>query len=449
MNNLPSRPSIQDLELNDSEEVQLYVELIRIIERDIDEIKAGDTKSGWTSWAIIGGIAGALLLLFGETRKLQTFPTEEVKLIGLAGLLLYQIAVLSHRAFNLTLPVARPGRIKWTKEANFPYVPTWVYKLLIFLVSIVVTFTLTLPSWVKTIALSTWGLWALLTITILVFSFRKQAIGNNKVSKKSGFVMFLVLLTFSVLSLLLLGNRIQFPIGEAATLPYILAGLIIATVLLIENLISTLAPSRLLTNLQDLRDDIIFLRVEIDEALQRYQVLTEGETLPDALKEDLSEVLSYVDVIEYAHSNMNTLLEKMIKGLPVSTDSEEVVKQKQQQLRLDKDSYSLHNARCSDISGPFKAKLLQLSKRISELRMVSEDWVSENNIRSFLVQRIQAIDTMQTHLNKNFQAIDFYIQNPDKTPPLSHDATGPVSQKRRRRRRRRKQGNDQDINKQT
>jgi SHS2 domain-containing protein len=448
MNNLPSRPSIQDLELNDSEEVQLYVELIRIIERDIDEIKAGDTKSGWTSWAIIGGIAGALLLLFGETRKLQTFPTEEVKLIGLAGLLLYQIAIISHRAFNLTLPVARPGRIKWTKEANFPYVPTWVYKLLIFLVSFVVTYTLTLPTWVKTIALATWGLWALLTITILVFSFRKQPIGNNKVSKKSGFVMFIVLLIFSVLSLLLLGNRIHFPIGEAATLPYILAGLIVATVLLIENLISTLAPSRLLTNLQDLRDDIIFLRVEIDEALQRYQVLTEGETLPDALKEDLSEVLSYVDVIEYAHSNMNTLLEKMIKELPVTTDSEEVVKQKQQQLRLDKDSYSLHNARCSDISGSFKAKLLQLNKRISELRAVSEDWVSENNIRSFLVQRIQAIDTMQTHLNKNFQAIDYYIQNPDKIPSLSPDATRPVSQKRRRRRRRR-QRNDQDVNKQT
>lgn len=51
MNNLPNPSSIQQLDLESSEEVQIYLELIRIIEKDIDEIKAGNTRNGWTSWA--------------------------------------------------------------------------------------------------------------------------------------------------------------------------------------------------------------------------------------------------------------------------------------------------------------------------------------------------------------------------------------------------------------
>lgn len=87
----PPRRSIQELGLEDSEELSLYLELIRIIEKETDEIKAGDTRSGWTSWAMLGGIAAALLLLFGETRKLQSFPTQEVETIGLGGLFLYKL----------------------------------------------------------------------------------------------------------------------------------------------------------------------------------------------------------------------------------------------------------------------------------------------------------------------------------------------------------------------
>src|SRR5712692_7101046 len=99
MSSTPPRRSIQELGLDDSEELKLYLELIRIIEKDIDEITAGATRNGWTSWAILGGIVGAFLLLLNETRKLQTFPTEQVETIWLAGLLLYTVAISSLRVF--------------------------------------------------------------------------------------------------------------------------------------------------------------------------------------------------------------------------------------------------------------------------------------------------------------------------------------------------------------
>jgi hypothetical protein len=69
----PPKKSIQELNLEDSDEITLYLELIRIIERDIDGIQAQDTKNGWTSWAIAAAIGAALLALFGETRKLTSF----------------------------------------------------------------------------------------------------------------------------------------------------------------------------------------------------------------------------------------------------------------------------------------------------------------------------------------------------------------------------------------
>src|ERR1051325_1798274 len=107
----PPRPSIQELGLNDPELVTLHLELIRIIEKDIDEIKEGDAKSGWTSWALIGGIAGALLVLFGETRKLQAFPVNDVAVITLAGILLYNIVVILYNILSgRGSPNIRPGR---------------------------------------------------------------------------------------------------------------------------------------------------------------------------------------------------------------------------------------------------------------------------------------------------------------------------------------------------
>lgn len=48
----------------------------------MDEIKQEDTRNGWTSWGIVAGIAASLMLLFGETRNLTSFPTLAVEQIA-------------------------------------------------------------------------------------------------------------------------------------------------------------------------------------------------------------------------------------------------------------------------------------------------------------------------------------------------------------------------------
>jgi hypothetical protein len=415
-----TRPTVESLGLEDKEQVQLYLELIRIIEKDIDEIKAGDARSGWTSWAIIGGIAAALSLFFGETRKLQMFPMEEVKTIGLGIILFLQAAMMTLLIPNINIPGIRPGRVRWSRDANFSYIPRVVFRFLITLVLIFIAFTLSLTLWMKIILLVTLISWALFLLLMLILILMNHPLGNTGTSRKGALYYVLILTPLSLAGFIILLTKMPFPTGETATLPYILAGLLIALLFLVDNLISTSVPSRLLSNLYDLKNDIIFLRVDIDEALQRYEILTEGETLPDALKAELGDILNHLNFIDYAHSNMATLLEKMSREIPTQGDSEAEIAAKRQQLKLDKDSYSLHDEKTTQVLNSLTEKLKKLNKKMSKLLAASEDRANENTIRSLLVQRIQLLQADQAALAQRLRPIDFFINNPTQlAPPLS------------------------------
>jgi hypothetical protein len=417
MSSLPPRQTIKDLGLEESQEVSLYLELIRIIERDIDEIKAGNTRNGWTSWAIVGGIAAALSILFGETRKLTSFPTGDIKEITLSGILLYNFVSLFMRSlyFNEETTI-RPGRLRWSKDAYFSFVPSAIFSVIILLTSIIFAVGLEVPVWIKLLTIVAFALWTIWTVLLLVLSRIQFPLGNNKSTRKSGRIISLITMVLSFAAAGSLGTQLSFPIGEVATLPYIISGLILVVLFLIGHLISTLAPSRLLSNLKDLRNEIIFLRIEIDEALKRYEVISEGETFPDAIQKELSTLLTDLNIIEYAHSNMDRLIKQMSAGLPRKTDSAETRKQKATQVGLDKDSYFLHQARCEKILRSLGTKLKDLSKKQSRVGGVTEDWASENIIRSALIQRLEAMDRVEQKLKQDVQLIEYYLNNPEKIP---------------------------------
>ena len=328
MSSIPPRRPIQELGLDDSDELKLYLELIRIIEKDIDEIAVGAARNGWTSWAMIGGIVGAFLLLLGETRKLQTFPTEQVETVWLAGLLLYTIAISSLRVLYVDDQNIRPGRIRWSNDVYFSFVPSGVFTLLIFLVSILVASTLSLPILPKITTLAALGISTVWMVLLLVITKIPFPLGNTRITKKSGRFVSLLNLVLSLVALVFIGTQLRAPLGEDATLAYFLGGLILAITLLVIRLIFTMAPSRLLSKLKDLRNDIVFLRADIDEGLRRYEILTEGETLSDAHQKELSEILGDISVIGYIHSNMDSLIQKMLADLPHPNDSQQTKEQK-------------------------------------------------------------------------------------------------------------------------
>ncbi len=416
MSSIPPRRSIQELGLDDSEELKLYLELIRIIEKDIDEIAVSAARNGWTSWAMIGGIVGAFLLLLGETRKLQTFPTEAVETVWLAGLLLYTMVISGLRVLYVDDQNIRPGRIRWSNDLYFSFVPSGVYTLLVFLVSILVASTLPLPILAKVTTLAALGLSTFWMALFLVISKIAFPLGNTRITKKSGRLVSLVNLFLSLLAFVFIGTQLLTPLGEQATLVYVLGGLILAITLLMIRLIFTMAPSRLLSNLRDLRNDIIFLRADIDEALRRYEILTEGETLSDAHQKELSEILGDISLIGYIHSNMDSLIQKMLADLPHPNDSQQTKQQKAKQIALLKDSYLLHEGKCREILSPFETKLNTLNKKLGRVSAATEDWAGANTIRSSLTQQLELVEHGETQLKRRREAVDYYLSNPHKIP---------------------------------
>ena len=227
-----SRQSIQELQLENREEVSLYLELIRIIERDIDEINAVDTRTGWTTWAIVGGIVGAILLFLTETRRLESFPSKEVKTIALAALLFYDVTQQSFGAFKINAFEIRPGRIRWSNDAFFSYIPKSVFRFLVFLASVIVALSLELPIKTKTIIVTVFSMMTFGQIIPLVYSVMEFPLGNTKVTRKGAYIVYVALFPVSIIALLVLAPQLRFPIGEGTTVPYILAGLIVAATIL-------------------------------------------------------------------------------------------------------------------------------------------------------------------------------------------------------------------------
>lgn len=365
---------------------------------------------------MIGGIVGALLLLLGETRKLQVLAVEQAQAIWIAGILLYGVAISILRVIYVDDQNIRPGRVRWSRDVYFSFLPSGLFTLLVFLCSIILACTLPLPAPVKIATVTALTVWTIWMVLLLVLSNMEFPLGNTRISKKSGRLISILNLFLSSLAVALIATQLKPPIGEDAALSYILAGLVLAITLLMIRLIFTQAPSRLLSNLRDLRNDIVFLRADIDEALRRYEILIEGATLSDAHQKELSEILGDLNVIIYIHSNMDSLIQKMVGELPDLKDSPQVKQQKEKQITLLKDSYLLHEGRCRQILRPYDAKLKKLRKKLDRVSAVTEDWAGATAIRSLLGQHFELIERSEAQLRERREAIDYYQTNPAKIP---------------------------------
>jgi hypothetical protein len=412
---LPPRPTISELELDKGDELTVYLELIRIIEKDIDEIQQESTRTGWTSWTIIGGIVGALLLLFGETKNLTEFPAQKVGELLLAGIFGLEIVNLLTTIFRLVNNIPKAGRIRWSDEERSNYLPALVYRLLLLTIFTFIAAQLTLPLLPLIVILSSLGFWLLFMIFLLVFGLSRRPLGPPTVKNAgtSGALILLLLASFPAFVILVL--RQPPPVGNA-TLPYILAGLILGIIWLVSQLVSSTTPSRLLSNLKALKNDIVFLRIDIDEALKRYEILSEGETLPDVVQRELSEVEAALNALYNEQALIRQLQHRMVEAVPRGDDSSEVIERKLTQIRLDRTSYALHVERYQAIAGGMHKQLDQLAKNIRVALTASSDVASANLIVASLQQRLDALTRNEEPVNEITRALDAYLSDSKQIP---------------------------------
>jgi hypothetical protein len=296
--------------------------------------------------------------------------------------------------------------------------PSAIFTLLLFITCIVIAISLPLPLAIKLFTATAFGLMALSIVLVLVLARMAFPLGNNPATRKGGLIFAAAPLFTSVVAAIGLITQLRWPVGEDATLPYALAGIILVVLLLSGMLIFRMVPSRLLTALKDLRNEIVFFRLDIDEALKRYEVLSEGETFPDAIQKELGEVLGDLNVVQYAHWNMHRLIEQMMQKLPVQDDSVPVREKKTADINLDKDSYLLHDQRCSQIMNSIGVKITALTNKMKRVIVATQDWGSDNIIRASLTQRLQLMQQAETKLRERRATIDYYLGNPDKIPVI-------------------------------
>src|SRR5207249_848919 len=106
-----------------------------------------------------------------------------------------------------------------------------VFTLLIFLVSIFVASTLSLPLMPKITTLAALGISTVWMILLLVLIKIPFPLGNTRITKKSGRLVSVVNLFLSLLAVVFIGTQLRTPLGEEATLAYVLGGLILAITL--------------------------------------------------------------------------------------------------------------------------------------------------------------------------------------------------------------------------
>ena len=117
--------------------------------------------------------------------------------------------------------------------------------------------------------------------------------------------------------------------------------------------------------------------------------------------------------------------------LPRPSDSTEERKRKETQIDLSKDSFLLHQNRCTEVLQSLTPKLKALNRKQSRVGGVTEDWASENTIRSYLTRRLELLDQDDVRLKREFQQVDYYRANPDQIPAVpqspNDDSSEPTS----------------------
>jgi hypothetical protein len=61
-------------------------------------------------------------------------------------------------------------------------------------------------------------------------------------------------------------------------------------------------------------------------------------------------------------------------------------------------------------------KLRRLSNKQSRVAGVTEDWATENVVRSTLIERLRQLDAVESHLSERFTEINYYVSKFDKLP---------------------------------
>lgn len=391
MNNNSANLLIEEDELESSDQIALYTEIIRILEKDIDDAKSRSSQEGWNTWGILGAIAAAVFVLLGQTKDLLEIPSETVT-ITLTFIILFQFFLAAYNFLTNGKNLAKEKRLIDSKQVFKNRRFLLFLRLTTLTVVSIFIFSADYPIWLKATSVTLIFIPILyILLTIFVSSYTKIPIGNNPKYQRVGSVFGFIFLLLYLIAVILLGNQLKFPIGQSLTAAYVIGLSLSSIVVLSEVLLTTSTQTEPINELQDIKDDIIFRRTNLNEALYRYQIIKEGRSLSDEMQEDFNKIMAYLHREEEIYIEQKKILKKLSELLPMKNDSGEVIKDKGEQSSIYLKSFETYTREMNGLISLVTSELNQFNTKLKKAADASGDYETQDLINRLLNQKLNEL----------------------------------------------------------
>jgi len=278
--------------MSDADRISVYKEFLRIIEKDVDEIDSRDSREGWTMAGIVGVIIASALAFIGQTKEVDSIHPQTA-LIGVSFLLLIYSFWFLVKSILGESNLVKEGRMISSREASQGIVGSLIVRTIILLgVAYFVTNSdigigkkigVLVPIFLPVIYF---------VLVVVIFQRKNYPFGNNPKFRKIQLVWGIFFLLCFLIPGLLVASELSFPIGKELSSAYVLGVSLGIITALLELLIFKSSKSTIAEDLRNLRDDVIFQRLNLNEGISKYKVLREGKSLFDEMKIDYDQLMS-------------------------------------------------------------------------------------------------------------------------------------------------------------
>ena len=204
-------------------------------------------------------------------------------------------------------------------------------------------------------------------------------------------------------------KSVPFPIG-VATAPFIIAGIIFAIIFFLNVAVVLSAPSLLLTNLQQLRRDIIFLKLELKDAWILYEIYMEGNELTEEVRSILGKITHAFSLIEYQQSQQKEILPLIQEEINKLKNVKKLTEEDFQSLNQDKAKFLQHRNIKNDIydlTSPFHS---ELGSKINKISGVTKEWEKADNYRQYVLSRLAELGKIDEETDNSEIEMDLKVE---------------------------------------
>lgn len=401
----PPLRSFDQESLTAAEEISLYSELIRVVEKDIDSINSKDTRNGLSIWGIVTAMVASIVYLLGQTRELSEVPGDAPEIACVSIIFLYLgwfvVNVLSGTGFGL-----KPGRLMAPKE----FLKGRIFFLsLRFSILLLVSYVLIQTDfvyWTKVVSIALVFIPIMIgSLSFIALSYTKRPFGNNPKHKRSASGVLVSSLLCYFISVVVLGSQLHFPVGHDLSDSYIVGITVSSIIFLFELLLSMASGSSGDSKLADFRDDLILREMSLNEALNRYKILREGKSFLDEMKPDYDRIIQRLNQPGVIFDEQIEILGKVENVLPKDPSDPRDSAAIKEEVDALISSFQIHRLEIGNSFELMKSEWEPFYEKLRKSAEATGDYETEHFIRRSIDTAVASLVQKEQEVNQKHERL--------------------------------------------